>query len=175
MQIKNLTRREKRLLSILIAVSSLALIYLFIITPFLEFRESSEDLTQKNLQEIEKLDSLYSEFRDIKQKKTKYMALLNNKTVNINTLIEQWSNTANISKNIADIRGSQSTVQNKYLQVKTDIKLDAVPIQKLIRFLYEIENSNALIKINYLKIYQGLKDSDTYDVLLKIDSFSLQQ
>jgi hypothetical protein len=58
--------------------------------------------------------------------------------------------------------------------VTADVKLEGVPIQKLVRFLYEIENSNVLLKISYLRIYQGLRGADTYDVILKIDSFTMQ-
>jgi hypothetical protein len=102
------------------------------------------------------------------------MSLLGNKNENITTMIEQWSTNADIARHISYTRRTQSAIQSKYLRITTDIKIEGAPFQKLLRFLYEIESSNMLLKISYLRIYQGLKGSDTYDVIMKIDSFTLQ-
>jgi hypothetical protein len=37
-----------------------------------------------------------------------------------------------------------------------------------------MENSNRLLKISYLRIHQALKGRDMYDIILKIDSLSVQ-
>ncbi len=100
--------------------------------------------------------------------------MLDSKNENITSLIEQWAASADITRNIAYTRRTQTNIQNKYIRVTTDVKLEGIPIQKLLRFLYEVENSNTLLKISYLRIYQGLKGSDTYDVNVKIDSFTMQ-
>jgi hypothetical protein len=120
------------------------------------------------------MDDLNDEYREIRQKITKYQSALGNKNENITTLVEQWAVTADVTKNIAYTRRTQSTIQNKYIRVSTDVKLESVPIQKVLKFLYEIENSNKLLKISYLRIYQALKGADTYDVIMKIESFSTQ-
>lgn len=169
-----LSDREKKLLLVLAGVVAAAAAYFLILTPLLQFRLSAEEKLRRHARDLQRIEELYEEYRDIKQKKTRYMSLLGNKNDNITTLVEQWSTAAELARNIAYTRRSQSTIQNKFVRVTTDIKLEGVPIQRLIRFLYEIENSNVLLKISYLRIYQGLRGSDTYDVILKIDSFTLQ-
>jgi hypothetical protein len=170
-----ISAREKRLLQILAAVAGCAAVYFLIIAPFLAFRNSAEDITRKNVQDLNRMDALNDEYREIKQNKTRYMSMLSGKNENVTTLIEQWATSADVTRHIAYTRRSQSNIQNKFIRVTTDVKLEGAPIQKIMRFLYEITNSNHLLKVSYLRIYQGLKGSDTYDVILKIDNYSLQQ
>ncbi len=169
-----ISQREKYLLYALGGMIAFAVVYYLIIVPFAEYRSSSEKETRKSVSDLSRLDSLYDQYRDIKQRKTRYQSLLGNRSENISTLVEQWANTADVSKHIAYNRRTQANIQNKFTKFTSDIKLDSVPIQKFFRFLYEVENANTLLKVNYLKIYQGLKGADTYDVIIKIDSFSQQ-
>jgi type II secretory pathway component PulM len=169
-----INEREKRLLQILIIVIGCLVVYFLIIMPFFEFRKSAEEQIKKNIQDLNKMDELNDEYREIRQKITKYQSALGNKNENTTTLVEQWAATADVTKNIAYTRRTQSSIQNKYIRTTIDVKLDSVPIQKFMKFLYEIENSNKLLKISYLRIYQALKGADTYDVILKIESFSTQ-
>ncbi|TAL31351.1 MAG: hypothetical protein EPN93_17970 [Spirochaetes bacterium] len=169
-----LSSREKYLLYALGGMLAFTLAYYLIIMPLVEYRSSTQQETRKNVSDITRLEALYDQYRDIKQRKTRYQTQLGNRNENISTLIEQWANTADVSKNIAYNRRTQANIQNKYTKFTSDIKLDAVPVQKFFRFLYEIENSNSLLKVSYLKIYQGMKGADTYDVIIKIDSFTQQ-
>ncbi len=150
------------------------LLYLLVINPYLSLSESSRSNIAGSRRDLARLEALYEEYREIKQQKGRYDALLGNREENITTLIEQWSTTADVARNIAYTRRTQSNIQNKYLRITTDIKIDGVPMQKFLRFLYEIESSGRLLKISYLRLYQGLKGADTYDVIMKIDSYTLQ-
>ncbi len=169
-----ISAREKRLLKIFGAIAACALFYLLVVNPYLSLRETSRSSIAGNRQDLARLEALYEEYREIKQRKTRYDTLLGNKEENITTLIEQWSANADVARHIAYTRRTQSNIQNKYLRITTDVKIDGVPIQKFMRFLFEIENSGRLLKVSYLRLYQGLKGADTYDVIMKIDSYALQ-
>lgn len=166
--------REKRLIMVLAGIIVAAVIYFMILSPIVQYRQASEARTRDDAQNLAMMDELYEQYRDIRQRRTKYMSMLDSKNENITSLIEQWAASADITRNIAYTRRTQTNIQNKYIRVTTDVKLEGIPIQKLLRFLYEVENSNTLLKISYLRIYQGLKGSDTYDVNVKIDSFTMQ-
>jgi hypothetical protein len=170
----NLTRREKLLLKILIACIAVAAVYYLIISPIIGLTGSTEDDVKKNIDDLNRLESIYKQYREIQQKNQKYMSMLSRRNENTTSLIEQWANSTGISKNIAYTRGSQSTIQNKYTRLTTDIRIEGVAIQQFIRFLYEVENSDNLIKVNYLKISPALKGTNTYDINLKIDNFILK-
>ncbi len=170
----SLSTREKRLLKALGVVAGGAMVWGLVINPYLSLSETSRSSIAGSRQDLARLDSLYEEYRDVRQRKARYDALLSNREENITTLIEQWSASADVARHIAYTRRTQSNVQNKYLRISTDIKIDGVPMQKFLRFLYEMESSGRLLKVSYLRLYQGLKGADTYDVIMKIDSYSLQ-
>ena len=100
--------------------------------------------------------------------------LLKSGNDNITSMIEQWSQSTNVARHIAYTRRRQSIIQNKYIRITTDIKLEGVPVQSCLQFIYEIENSNKLLKISYLRINKALKGSSTYDVNMKIDSYTMK-
>lgn len=169
---RNLTDREKLLLKILLVCIILTLVYYLIIIPLIKFTGSSDDKVMMNRNKLEKLESIYREYQTIRQKKSAYIAILNRKSENTTSLIEQWANSTGIAKNIAYTRSTQSNIQNKYIRISTDIKIESVPIQQFLKFLYEVEYSDNLIKVSYLRIHPALKGSNTYDINLKIDNFT---
>jgi hypothetical protein len=170
----NLSQREKLLLKVLIICIAAVAVYYFIVTPIIGLTGSAEDEVKKNIDDLHKLENIYKQYRGIQQKNQKYTSMLSKKNENTTSMIEQWANSTGIAKNIAYTRGSQSTIQNKYTRITTDIRIEGVAIQQFLKFLYEVENSENLLKVNYLKITPALKGTNTYDINLKIDNFILK-
>ena len=168
---RTLTSREKKLLLALGIVAVLTLGYSFVIKPVMDYKASTSKHSGDNASRIKKMTALYDEYRKVRQEKNKYLTLLENKTEKTTELVQQCASSNNIDKNIAYTRKSQSNVQNKYIRVTTDIKIEGVSIQPLLKFIFDIENSNDLVRVQYLRINKGLKGTDTYDALIKIDSF----
>ncbi len=167
----SLTKREKLLLKILlIFILGLIIIYL-IVLPLIRLSGTSDDDVKKYTDDLEKLESIYKQYRDVQQKKANYILMLNKKNENTTSLIEQLTNSLNISKNIAYTRSNQSNIQNKFVRITTEVRIEGIAMQLFLKFLYEIENSDNLIKVNYLRITPALRGTNTYDVQLKIDNF----
>jgi type II secretory pathway component PulM len=170
----DLSAREKKLLQVLAVVAALAFVYFFIITPISNMRRSSAGGVREKIEGIAKIDRIYDEYREVKQKKAQYMSQLGNKDANINSLVEQWAANAGVSGLVAYTRSTQTTIQNKYTMVTTIMKFDGVAIEPLLKFLYEVENSSLLLKISYLRMREAIKGANTYDVELKINTYSMQ-
>lgn len=168
-----LSQREKILLQILVSLIVIAIIYFLIISPIIEMRRSGDSEVKEKLANVNKIDKIYMEYKELLQKKNEIYSQLNKKD-NLTSQIEQYATSNNIAKNIAYTRRGQSVIQNKYIRITTDIKFDGVAMDKLLKFIYDVENSNSLLKLDYIRIHQGLKDTNTYDVIMKIDSFALQ-
>jgi hypothetical protein len=169
-----LSNREKLLLKILIGTLVLIIGYNFIVMPLKNFFSSSDTVIISDKQKIEQLDRIYNNYKELETKRNQYMSLLKGDSENISTMIEQWAQNSNIARNISYSRRNQTNVQNKYIRITTDMKLDGVSIQSLLRFIYEIENSNKLVNISYLRINKSYKSPNLYDVNLKIESYTLQ-
>lgn len=168
------SEREKKLLQVLIIVFSVVIIYYLIVTPLVNFFSKTEQSLESNKEKLIQLDKIYKNYRELEQTYNRYSSLLKSGNDNITSLIEQWSQSTNVARHIAYTRRRQSIIQNKYIRITTDIKLEGVPIQSCLQFIYEIENSNKLLKINYLRINKALKGSNTYDVNMKIDSYTMK-
>lgn len=166
-----LSNREKKLLIFLGTVLVLVLGYNFIAKPLLDSRAGSAKHTTDNTSRMKRISQLFDEYRNVRAEKSRYLALLENKTEKTTELIQQCSTANNIDKNIGYTRKSQSNVQNKYIRVTTDVKVEGVSVQPLLKFIYDIENSNEQVRVQYLRINKGLKGTDTYDAIIKIDSF----
>ncbi len=158
----------------LAVVAAAAAVYFLIISPIMKLASRGNTRMERNLSNLERIDKMYQEYMALKEEKNKYQAVLNRKDENITALIEQWAAASSVTRNIAYTRRNQTNIQNKYIRITTDIKLDSVAIEPLMKFIYQIENSNLLLKINYLRIQQAIKGRDTYDVNIKIDNFTSQ-
>ena len=148
--------------------------YYLIILPVIGLSDtgsSNDNDAKKNLNDLNRLESIYREYRVIQQKNQRYSSMLSRRNENTTSMIEQWANSTGIAKNIAYTRSSQSTIQNKYTRITTDMRIEGVAIQQFLKFLYEVENSDNLLKVNYLKITPALRGTNTYDINLKIDNY----
>ena len=163
------------MIKILAVIAGASIIYFLIISPFIGYREKAENELKENRDRLEKLEKIYEEFKTARSDKMKYMSLLNQKESDTTSLIEQIATSNKIDKNIAYSRRSQSNIQNRFMRVTTDVKFEGVAIQSILKFIYDLENSNRLVKLNYIRIQQALKGTDRYDVIMKIDSFAANQ
>lgn len=169
----NLTKREKILLRIFIVFVSVIAVYFAIIKPILSLKENTETQYKDNITKLSKLEAIYDQYKEIRQKKNQYEQMLQ-QSGGITSLIKEHAKSADIVKNITYTRENPGSVQNKYKKNSTEVKFEGVGIKSVMNFIYKIENSNRLLKISYLRIHQALKGKDMYDVIIKIDSLSNQ-
>lgn len=169
-----LSKREKVLLQLLIVVVIIIIGYSFVFEPIKNIFTSSDDAVATNKQKIEQLDRIYNNYKNLEIKRNHYISSLRHDSENISTLIELWAQNSNITRNIAHSRRNQTNIQDKYIRITTDMKLDGIPIQSLLQFIYEIENSAKLVNVSYLRINKSFKSPALYDVNIKIESYTLQ-
>lgn len=169
-----LTKREKMLLAVL-AVLAAVVIVNYVIMPLASSIGSAGESgggSTDSAADIDKIGRLADEYRRIRQEKTQLLTMLDAKNENTVTMIQQFATSNNIDKNISGTRRSQSNIQNKYIRITTEVRIEGVAIQSLVKFLADIENSGNLVRIQSLRISKGLKGTDAYDAVVKIDSFT---
>ncbi len=167
-----LSERELRLVKILISFIVILLIYFLIISPVISYKNNLEKTYANNISKLNSLDSIYEKYLEVKQEKNKLQNLLRSSR-GVTSLIETYARETNILNNKVYTRDHPSNIQNKYKKITTDVKFESVDITSIMKFIYKLENSNKLIKISYLRIQQAIKGKDTYDVTLKIDSYTM--
>ncbi len=168
-----LNKREKFLLQILIAVVLGVSVYFLIVAPLIEYSKTSRQEKDTSESKLRQLENIYVQYRDIKQKQSRYKSLLRN-TTGTTALIEEHANTLNILRNKVYTRDNPGSSQGEYKKISTDVKFEGVDITTILNFIHKMENSNNLITISYLRISQALKNKNLYDVTIKFESLQQQ-
>ena len=168
----NLRERERKLLNILYVILGALAVFFLIIKPFISYRKNIRDEFNSNFSKLETLDRIYSEFRGIKEKKSHLDDLLRDNR-GISTLIEENAKKANILTNKVYTRDNTSNIQNRYQKTTTSVKFEGVDIRSIVNFLYEMEFSGKYVEVSYLRIYQAIKERNTYDVTIKFDTYKI--
>lgn len=168
-----LNKREKRMLQGLGGVAILIIAYFLVIMPIMSFRSSIQKKFESNMSRLNRLDTIYSEYQEVKDKITRYRGQLVN-TQGTTTLIEENAKALNILKNKVYTRDMPSNLQDKYKKISTDVKFEGIDIKSALDFIYKMENSGRLIRVSYLRINQALKGRNMYDVTIKFDTLASQ-
>lgn len=169
---KQLNKREKNLLIILAILMVVAVIYYIATNPFKNISLSTSANNKPDYSaKVDQLRSIYSRYMITKEKIQFYEKQLNSTNDNITSLVQTLAKQENIDDNIGYTRRTQTNIQNKYTRINTDVKINGVDIQSLLRFIQKIENNESLIFVSYLHINKGLKGTDKYDALIKIHTF----
>lgn len=167
----NLSTREILLLRILLILVIITAVYYIIIIPVKTLRDNINAQYNTNIEKLTQLDSIYSEYNEVRQTKNRYDQLLK-RSGGITSMIEEKSRENNISQNIAHTRENPGAAHGDYQIRTTEVKLESVDIGSALTFIYEIENANRLLRITYLRIHEALRGGDTYDVIMRIDTMS---
>lgn len=168
-----LSDRERILLRILLVIIGVFLIYFLIIAPLWRLRKESRQSWDQNATRLAELDTLYNEYKDIQDKKSKINELMRD-TRGVSTLIEEYAKNAGILQNKAYNRDATTNMQNKYQKISTEVRFEAVDIRPVMKFLYDMEHSEKYVRISYLRVNQAFKERQTYDVTVKFESYQLQ-
>ena len=167
----NLTDRELKLLKFLITLVIIIVAYFVIISPVISYKLNLEKDYEINVSRLNNLDNLYEKYIEISHQKDYFMNLLKNNE-GVTTLIENFSKETNILKNKVYTRDNPSIIQNKFKKTSTDVKFESVDMKSVLTFIYKLENSNKILKITDLRVQQAIKGKNTFDVTIKIDSYT---
>lgn len=169
----SLSSRERQLLRVLYVIAGLFILYFLVITPVMSIRQESQEAWSKNQKRIETMDELYSEYREIAEKKDRINDIMRDKR-GVATLVEEMAKSANILQNKAYNKDATSNIQNKYTRILTEVRFEGVDIRPMMKFLYDMEHSGKYMRITYLRISQAVKERQTYDVTVKLESYQIQ-
>jgi hypothetical protein len=164
-----LSKRERLLLTILIAVVAVIAVYFLILSPLISWRTSINSKSENNISKVEKLKKIYEEYQEIKQKRIQYESQINSGQ-GITTLIEETAKNLNIINNKSFVRVIPGNVKSNYKKVSADVKFVGIEIGAMLKFIYSMEHSSSLVKVSYVRVSEALKGKDIYDVEMKFDS-----
>ena len=173
--LKNLSNREKTLIYGASLLILFFLIYQIVFVPLLSSRREYES-------EIRLLESRFSELKSIAGKyeseKEAYAQLKNilnrKKTISVLTYLENISQNAGIRQNIEYIKPRSNETRDGITRVQVEMKIDAIPVQNLLQFLYEIEESRNGLIVSYLRLKPFFKEKGKVDAVVSITDITVE-
>lgn len=173
--LKGVSQREKTLIYVAIFFIFIFLIYQLVFVPLLRAREEFD----RERVELE------SRFQQLKLLADRYMAqknaydslreMLKDKgSLPVLTYLENTSTNAGVRGNIEYIKPRGQEVKNGLLETKVEIKINALPIQNLMLFLYRMEEGRKGLIVTYLRLKPFFKEKEKADVLVGITDFEIR-
>jgi type II secretory pathway component PulM len=173
--LKNLSSREKVLLYGAAFLLVIFLIFQLVFAPLIAAR-------REYAEEILVLESRFSELKNIagryEAEKEGYDRLKRSldakRSLAVLTYLENISQKVGVKENIEYIRPKGSESRNGTNSSQVELKIDAIPIQSLLQFLFEIEENRNGIIVTYLRLKPFFKEKGKVDVLVTITDYSLE-
>jgi hypothetical protein len=172
---KNVSNREKILIFTAFFILAVFVVYQFVFVPLLsardqyalEYREMQsrvagmESVARRYAEEKAYLDGLMKSFE-------------RKKSVSVLTFLENAAENAGIRDNIEYIKPKGNETKNGMTRTVVELKVDAVSIVDLMRFLYRIEEERKGLVVSYLRIKPYFKDRSKSDVIFRIADVILE-
>ena len=107
-------------LMLLFSIIGMIIIYFLIISPLIEFKTGMDEDKKSSMFSLQKLDQIYNNYQQVKNKKDRYDRLLKNNK-GVSTLIEENAKKAGILGNKTSNQDSQANIQNKFRRITSRV------------------------------------------------------
>lgn len=173
--LKNLSNREKSLIYGAAFFVMIFLIYQLVFAPLLSARREYETeirLLETRFSELKNTAGRYKAeteaFENLKQ------MLDRKKSLSVLTYLENISQRAGVRENIEYIRPKGSETKDGIARSQVEMKIDAIPVQNLLQFLFEIEENRIGLVVSYLRLKPFFKEKGKVDAIVSITDYSLE-
>jgi len=172
--IKKISKREKNLIATALGAIALFLVYQFAINPLLKYAERIQDEIPKmkgDLLTARRITARYrqldKEIRDIRQRLDQRAAEFNPHDF-LSTLAQKGG----ILPNLEDIKLDVTKINENYQEDTATVRLRNMQLEKLVNYLFEVENSGQLLTVKELSIKPDSDNSLSLDVTFDISTFT---
>ncbi len=171
---KKISHREKRLISVALAAIAAFLVYQLAISPFLQYADRMQAevpqmrgdlLTARRIRT--RYGALDKEIKEIRQR-------LDQRTAEFNPhdFLSKLAQKTEILPNLEDIKLDATKINEIYQEDIATVRLKNVQLEKLVSYLFEIENSDQLLTVKELSIKPDNNNSLLLDVAFDVSTFT---
>jgi general secretion pathway protein M len=171
-----LNRREKTAVIAAAGVAVLFVFLQFILFPALDRKEVLQRQRTAHLQalaEIKKLRSEYDQLQRIAERSRSRVAA-QKRGFSLFSFLDQAAGTTRIKKYIVYMKPSTSTQKESRFRISSvEMKLEAIPLDRMIRYLHAVETSEHLVDVRRLSLTRTGKKEKYLDAILEIQTLDL--
>ncbi|UCB44279.1 MAG: type II secretion system protein M [Spirochaetota bacterium] len=179
MDMRNLFRRVSNREKILIFVTSVLLVaflvYQFVFVPLMGVRREY-DLEWMTLEKrFHELEALAQRYADEKSYLNALIKTFDTKKgISVLTFLENIAEDVGIRENIEYIKPRGSETKDGITRTTVELKIDAISIVDLMRFLYRIEEDRRGVTVSYLRLKPYFKNREKSDVIFRITDVDIE-
>jgi type II secretory pathway component PulM len=140
-----LESRDKRALMIGGPVAAAVLLYLFVLSPFLEDLARKRDLVPKKEQDLAAMKKMSEEYREIrKQLEAAQEAAA--KRGPIMTEIENITRRANLNSKIVSLKPQQGSRSGSFTESIVEVRLDSITLYDVVNYVHLLEQATLRVR-----------------------------
>lgn len=165
---KQLNQREK----IAVAIGAAALLVFgllqFVVFPLVDGRAKLNKRLATRETAVTEMRLLQERFQKINRKSGALVTSLADREPGFSlfSFLEQSAADSEVKELIAYMKPSEATENEQFKQSQVEMKLQAVSLEKLVRFLEQVESPERLVGVDKITIQDNTKEAGTLDVTL---------
>ena len=169
-----LNRREKAAIFIAAGVMALFLVLQFFVFPVLDRKKVLERQRVAHRQALEEIRSLRVEYERLQQHAERARSKISAKKQGFSlfSFLDQTADTTGIKDYIVYMKPS-TTVEKEtdYRISSVEMKIEAIPLDRLTRYLYAVETSPEMVDVRRLSLTQTGKAEKLLDAVMEIQTY----
>ena len=173
LNLKKLNRREKYIIYGVGCILGLLIIIQFVITPFIENKNRMQRNLRTKKTELAEMHRLKAEYKGLKEKSQQSQINIGKreKGFTLFSFMDRLAGQAGIKDRISYMKPSNTIQKNSnYRLSRVEMKIDAVTLEQLTRYLYGIETSKNMVIVKKLSISKKDKGEGLINVILQVET-----
>jgi general secretion pathway protein M len=171
-----LNKRERYTIMVGIGVAVIFLVFQFIVEPFF----NRADLQRKTLQTkavmLQQMRQWQVEYNALTQTANMSKSQFNSrqKGFTLYSFLQQLAGTAGVKDRITYMKPTKKVQKNSpYKLSRVEMKLDAITLEQLTTYLYEVETSKNMVEIKKLVISKKDKKQALITAVMQVETFEI--
>ena len=171
---KELSRREKKLVMLAGGVIALFLLLRFGLFPLLDYYAMLDKRIPRLEKDVQKARLLRKLYLDLDRKVAEVRAKVDERhqTFNPYDFLDKLARKDGIRSALDKITSGSEEINEDYREEIVTIRLKGVTLNKLVRYLYDIEHSGQVLTVKSLSIEPDEENSMLLDVEFEVSTFS---
>ncbi|MGE4580607.1 MAG: type II secretion system protein GspM [Desulfuromonadales bacterium] len=174
--IANLTLRERLILTAGGLFVLLALAYLLVWSPYRNAMERFDSQITSRQRQMGEIQQLRQEFLRLNQRIAQAEAqLARARSFSLFSFVEEAGARIASRENLVSMRPQPASEQNGFREEAVEIKLEKIRLDQLVQLLYEIETTEAFLRVKNLRVKTRFDNRSQLDATLVIASLGKSQ
>jgi len=170
--LSKLSNREKVFLFVGGGFGALLLIFIFFINPIREREALLSRLIPQKEKEMEQFKRLSEEYFFLSNQMKEVEGRLPQKNqFSPLSYLEEIAKKNGVRENIAYIRSVPAILQKPYQEIPVEVKVENIPLFRIVSFIDAVENSPYFLRIKRLNIRTRLSDPKNLDITFVVSSY----